>query len=474
MKGARKIRQLGFQETDIVSMARPITKATIQVLDAAQLPSAMANAFDTALSGRPGPVLLDIPMDIQGNAVTAADPERVTPRALSAISAGAPVMAELIEALRSAKRPLLLVGGGVRSARAVTLLRQVVDRLAVPVVHSLMGVDALGWEHPLRVGLLGTYGNRWTNHAIARSDLLLVLGSRLDVRQTGSDAQGFVTGRAVFHVDCDEGEVNNRVTGSVPIISELGAFFSALLQRSFPHFDGPEWLAEIADLRQRWPDTDELKGLAGLNPNWLLKRLGEKSPHGAIFVSDVGQHQMWAAQSLVFDGASRFLTSGGMGSMGFGLPAAIGAAMAAPAKPVVLVAGDGGFQSNIQELQTVVRNRLPIKIVIVNNRCHGMVRQFQESYFEGRFQSTVEGYDAPDFTRLAQAYGLDAQRVEGAASEGSDALSAALEWLWRNPEQPALLEAMVPVMANAYPKMAFGRPMTEMEPLAKPVAMEST
>jgi acetolactate synthase-1/2/3 large subunit len=187
---------------------------------------------------------------------------------------------------------------------------------------------------------------------------------------------------------------------------------------------------------------------------------------------------MWAGQSLAFTAAQRFLTSGGMGSMGFALPAAVGACLAAGRRPVVLVAGDGGFQLNIQELQTVKRNALPLKLVVLNNRAHGMVRQFQESYFESRYQSTVVGYDAPEFARVAEAYGIPARRLDGTAPAGGPerdrAVAEALAWLWRDPGAPALLEVVIPTGTNVYPKLAFGRPITEMEPDAKPVDMEGT
>lgn len=187
------------------------------------------------------------------------------------------------------------------------------------------------------------------------------------------------------------------------------------------------------------------------------------------YVVDAGQHQMWAGQSLELTSLQRFLTSGGMGSMGFGLPAAIGTALVSGGAPVVVIAGDGGFQVNIHELQTVVRNRLPIKIAIINNRCHGMVRQFQESYFEQRYQSTLWGYSCPDFAKVADAYGIPSMTVGDPSAVGD-----AVRWLWRDPDQPALLQVMVDTFANAYPKIAFGRPNTEMEPFATPIAMEST
>jgi acetolactate synthase-1/2/3 large subunit len=345
-----------------------------------------------------------------------------------------------------------------------------VDKLGVPVVSSLMGLDALPFDDPRRVGFIGTYGNRWANIALAQADVLLVLGSRLDIRQTGADTDSFAAGRPIHHVDCDPGELNNRVLGCRTTVAQLEPFMACVNElasrRDLPSFDG--WRGEISELEARWPDTGELPGVPGINPNDLMHRIARRSRAAAAFIADVGQHQMWAAQSLELGADQRFLTSGGMGAMGSGLPLAVGACIAAGA-PVVLVAGDGGFQLNLQELQTVARNRLPMKIVILNNRSHGMVRQFQESYFEGRYQSTSWGYSAPDFVAVAAAFGIAASRVDD-----EQELDEATDELWRDRDAPYLLEVAIDTSANAYPKIAFGHPISEMEPFVAPKAMEST
>jgi len=463
-KGERPIRQLGFQETDIVTMAEPIAKAAWRVRTPEELPVRVGDAFELARAGRPGPVLVDIPMDLQRIEVTAPVPQALEGSAPEAVDERA--VKRMLEDLESASRPLILAGGGLRAGRAVAPFRRLVDQLGVPVVSSLMGVDVLPHEHVARVGLIGTYGNRWANIALARADYLLVLGSRLDIRQTGADTEAFAGGRPIYHVDCDPGELNNRVLGCHTVVSQLEPFIEAVSEL----IDGREppelgaWRAEISELEDRWPDTGELPNLQGINPNRLMHRLAGPS----AYVADVGQHQMWAAQSLELGPDQRFLTSGGMGAMGSGLPLAVGACIATDA-PVVLVAGDGGFQLNLQELQTVVRNGLPLKIVILNNRSHGMVRQFQESYFEGRYQSTCWGYSAPDFVAVAAAFGIGAGRADS-----EHELSDAIESMWRDPSSPYLLEVAIDTAANAYPKIAFGHPISEMEPFVAPKAMEST
>jgi acetolactate synthase-1/2/3 large subunit len=471
-KGGRAIRQLGFQETDIVAMARPITKGAWLVNQPDELPAILEQAFALASSGRPGPVLVDIPMDVQRSvlAPSVALPDIVAGPILSGADPlrRTSYLEDLAKALAQARRPLALAGGGVRSGRAVEAFRSLVQHIDIPVVNSLMAVDVLPADDSRRVGMIGSYGNRWANLGFGQADLVLVLGSRLDIRQTGSDIDGFRRGRRFFHIDCEPGELNNRVVGCATWVEELKYFLPAA-QMLLPAGIARRhvWQAELGEMRRLWPDTRELAAASGINPNEFMHALSAWTPYASAYVSDVGQHQMWAAQSLDLGQNQRFLTSGGMGAMGFALPAAIGAAMATG--PVVVIAGDGGFQLNIQELQVIFRNQIPVKIVVLNNGCHGMVRQFQESYFKGRYQSTLWGYNAPNFVRVAEAYGIKGQAV--AVPED---LQAALRVFSADPEEPSLLEVAVDVMTNAYPKLAFGRTFGEMEPHAKPLEMEAT
>jgi acetolactate synthase-1/2/3 large subunit len=466
-KQDHNIRQLGFQETDIVSMARPITKDAWQVRTPEEIPAALDRAFAIATQGRPGPVLIDIPADISWRVMPMPQPPPTETRGTSVIDCE-----PLCKALLNSRRPLILAGGGVRAGRSAEAFRSLVDRLGVPVVTSLLGLDLLSYSHSSRVGMIGTYGNRWANLALGSCDLLLVLGSRLDVRQTGACTEALAEGRRIFHVDCEAGELNNRVRGCETILCEL-AFFIPQLIAAIEDFQvrdrWADWTGKIAELRCRWPDTNELAGVKGINPNILMHRLSHFAKKAAAYVVDVGLHQMWAAQSLELTLEQRFLTSGGMGSMGFALPAALGAALSLPGSPVVVIAGDGGFQCNIQELQTVARLRLPLKIVILNNRCHGMTRQFQDTYFEGRHVATMWGYSAPDFARVAEAYGIPGRTVSNGAE-----MDEMLNWLWENPNVPQLLQVEIDEHTNAYPKIAFGRPVTEMEPFSKPISMEGT
>ena len=470
-KGDRAIRQLGFQETDIVTMAKPITKKASMVHSSAEIPDALKEAFALAVTGRPGPVLLDIPMNVQRDPINVDVPPVDPSPKLE--SRDEKIFDEICSSLLKAKKPLILAGGGIRSARAVSQFRELVDAVGIPVVHSLMGVDLMPSHHDLNAGMIGSYGNRWSNLSLNDADWLLVLGSRLDVRQTGAQTESFKGTRPIFHVDCEAGEMNNRVVGCAEIHSELVPALRTLREvlqpiRERVMNNTKEWLASIYELRSKWPDTDELKGLEGINPNVFMHQLSQHAGTGA-FVVDVGQHQMWAAQSLDLHTDQRFLTSGGMGSMGFGLPAAVGAAVCLDGRAVVAISGDGGFQCNIQELETIARGELNVKAVVINNNCHGMVRQFQESYFDARYGSTMWGYSAPDFKRVAEAYDIPGRTVEAPGD-----VESALRWLHDEVEGPALLQVMISPYANAYPKLAFGRGMEAMEPQIKPIEMEST
>jgi acetolactate synthase I/II/III large subunit len=471
LRGERAIRQLGFQESDIVTMAQPITKAAWQARTPEELPEMLGRAFDLALAGRPGPVLLDVPMDIQNTKLNVAEPPDFSKCDEPSESIDTAIWAELQRILNQARRPLVLVGAGIRAGNALHPLQKFVEALGIPVVNSLLAVDVMPYGDPLRVGMIGSYANRWANHALASSDVLLVLGSRLDIRQTGNDTKFFKGDRVIVHVDCEPGEINNRIPGCIAIHSELKPFLESALENLSASVR-PEWVswrAEISALRERFDDRRELGNVQGINPNIFMHQLSAVSKAAGAYVVDVGQHQMWAAQSIEVQADQRWLTSGGMGSMGFALPASIGTAVSLAPRPVVVIAGDGAFQCNLQELQTVVRNRLPIKIVVINNHCHGMVRQFQQSYFKEQYQSTLWGYNTPDFARVAEAFGI----ASGSVRNESE-IDSGLRCLWEDPGAPALIEVTIDTFTNVYPKIAFGRPLTEMEPDAQPTAMEST
>lgn len=473
-RGEKHIRQLGFQETDIVAMAHPIVKKAYKITAPEQLPSIFAEAYEMAISGRPGPVLIDIPMDMQRAEIEPGEIKIIQRKKNSVTKLDDAFFDKFRENLLHSKKPLILSGRGVRAAGAEQLFKEFAEHTGIPMVTSLMGIDLLPYEHPLRIGMIGSYGNRWANMAIGHSDLMIVIGSRLDIRQTGVNTKDFKGDKTIYHIDCEDAEINNRVHGCEKVLVDAEDFLLAankyFAKNKIDSSTHGNWVSEIHALKNEWPDTTELKDrIKGINPNIFLHQLSKASGSAKSFLADVGSHQMWAAQSIELSPGQTFITSGGMGAMGFALPASIGVCLGNKKATVVCIAGDGGFQLNIQELQTIVRNELPIKMVILNNRCLGMIRQFQDSYFQGRYQSTFWGYNPPDFEAVAKAYTIDAFSVndENGIEEG-------LKRMWADPTKPFLLQVMVDPHTNVYPKMAYGNPITQMEPFAKPTQMEST
>lgn len=447
-RGESGVRQAGFQETDIVAIASPITKMAVQVQSADDLPRLLALAFRTALGGRPGPVLVDVPMDVQRQDISDA-PHVVS---IPALESPANVPAAL-EELRRAERPLILAGGGVRASHSAALVQDFSELTGIPVVSTLMGLDVLEGAHPLRVGMLGTYGNRRANLAMRDADCVLVLGARLDVRQTGADVAGFRSGKTIIQVDVDSAQLAWRVSPELGILGDVHAFLAASLSqaRTMQWADLREWHSLIGTPGSTWTDAEEIAPCKGINPAEFMAELSKRSVSASAIVADVGQNQMWAAQSIHLASGQRFLTSGGMGAMGFALPAAIGVAVTEPDRPVFVVVGDGGMQVNIQELETIARLGLAIKIVVLNNSCLGMVRQLQDELFESRYHSTMWGYGAPDFSSVAQAYGLAACQISA-----PDEVVGAVEWLASEPGKPALLEVIIDSTTCVRPKVSFG------------------
>ncbi|MBI5387431.1 MAG: thiamine pyrophosphate-binding protein [Verrucomicrobia bacterium] len=467
-KANSSVRQLGFQETDIVRMAAPISKMAVKVTRAVDVPRLLNEAFAVATAGRPGPVLLDLPMNLARAFVAGAEPMRAACASAGPESQDDSAVVKVYEAILCGGRPMILAGHGVRLGGAASALRSLSEKLRIPVVHSLLASDCIPYHSPVRFGMIGTYGNRWANHALAVADPLIVIGSRLDIRQTGADTSSFKGQRTIFHIDVELTEINNRVPGCCPVLMDAKTFLDGLCRVAEEQKTEAktEWLETIESWRRQWPDTEENKSARGINPNILMHKLSENRKVAAYCV-DVGLHQMWAGQSLEIYDEQRFITSGGLGAMGFALPAAVGAAaFYRNTQPVMVIAGDAGFQLNIQELQTIRRYGMPVKMVVVNNGCHGMTRHFQDSYFSSRYPGTVWGYDAPSFAHVARAYG-----IRGLEAENMRSLTEAIEAMWRDPLEPILVDVKIDPAMTAYPKIAFGKPINQMEPMARPNAM---
>jgi acetolactate synthase-1/2/3 large subunit len=461
----RPIRQIGFQETDIVSVVKPLTKYAETVADAGTIRYHLEKAVYLAQNGRPGPVLLDIPMNIQRAQI---EPEQLASfydsqeylDLESKRHSLAEHIDEIVKLMVSAKRPVILAGGGVRTAQAAADLQTLVETTGIPVVSSLMGLDAVSHDNPEFMGMIGAYGNRYSNLALANSDFLLILGSRLDSRQTGTRPDTFARAASKVHVDIDPIELQAKVQVDIALQSHIKPFLQALNEKlaaaAMPGI--AEWLRVVDGYRRKYPTRMNADEVSAIDPNLFLEALSDASAEGDIVTLDVGQNQMWAAQSFRLKKGQRMLISGGMGAMGFALPAAIGAAKAAPGTKVIAIAGDGGIQVNIQDLDTIVRHGLPVKIVVLNNGCLGMVRQFQDMYFGGRQQSTVIGYGCPDLGKIAEAYGLPSVRI----ASGDDVGKKLRELL--DKVGPVFIEVMLERDSCVNPKLVVNRPIEDMSP----------
>jgi acetolactate synthase-1/2/3 large subunit len=459
LKGERPIRQQGFQELDIVEVSRSLTKYAVRVDSPEALLPELHKALSIALSGRQGPVLLDIPNDVQ----RAEIPDDLVDKWLNIsleIDAAPEVnpidLNALKELCRNAVRPLICIGGGARWADAMDKWLLAADVLGIPYVSTLMGHERVVARNSY-FNMIGSYGNREANWAVQNCDLLIVLGARLDVRQTGSDVEDFARRAKIVQIDIDPAQLDNRIQANLSICATAERFFDAfpLQSATFNSLDR-NWLVELT--RQR--DLASVNEYADwvISPSELFKKLNcSLADHPVDYVCDVGNHQMWAAQSLRLSPNQSVHYSGGMGAMGFALPAAIGIAVESQRK-VVVISGDGSLQINIQELDTLNRLGLDLTIIVMNNAVLGMVKNFQDMYFDGRDQSTKKGYSSPSFTDIARAYGIEAHRAENVAD-----MDRALS-LIAGHKGPLLLEIMMEGATECRPRLAFGSKLDEQFP----------
>jgi acetolactate synthase-1/2/3 large subunit len=463
-KFERPVRQFGFQETDIVKIVKPITKYSVLVDDSSKIESTMEKAITTAISGRPGPVLVDIPLNIQR--------EDITPKSISAPVADDVFtieekdLREAYQMIMRAKQPLILAGGGCRISNAAKELVLFAESLYIPAVVSLMGKDCFPHDHPLYGGFIGAYGNRFGNMALSKCDLLIVLGSRLDSRQIGN-VTDYLLKKEIIQVDIDRYEIGQRIPIKKCIISDVKAFlisFTGFLQdQDKPCKDHSNWLRFIKELKLLWPAEGEPRKANSdvFHYNVMAEISRNLKPDDVVCV-DVGQNQMLAAQVLDMKGEQRFINSGGMAPMGYALPAGIAIALENQRRTIVIV-GDGGMQMNIQELNSVGNLHLPIIIFLFNNKSLGMIKQFQSLYFESRYCATDEtcGYYPIDFINVAKAYGINAIRVTNMMSEWREKIQSALSMPSR---LPLLVQIDLDYQTYIYPKLEFDKPIDKPDP----------
>jgi acetolactate synthase I/II/III large subunit len=456
-KGNLKIRQKGFQETDIISLVKPITKYAVRVVDPHKIKFELQKAIHLATTGRKGPVLLDIPMDIQRSIINVDDLPVFKQKKKKDFRIGKEKINEIITMINASKRPVLLVGGGVRLSGAVKELNTFLKKTSIPVVSSLMGLDAVDHNLENYLGFIGVYGNRYGNFTLANSDLIISIGSRLDVRQTSVKKETFARGAKLIRVDIDEIEFQNKIKKDEIEINLDAKNLLEILNKNIDkiNIDTTKWLNRAKKYKKNYPSHTSKKDMS---PNNIIKKISEFTNEEEIICVDVGQNQIWIAQSFVLKAKQRLLISGGMASMGFSVPAAIGAYYANPKKNIIAFVGDGGMQINIQELQLVKRNKIPIKIIILNNNCLGMIRHFQEMYFNGMYEGTLEGYDAPNFCKIAQAYGLDSVSIDTYEE------LLGLKDILREPKAK-IININLKKITYVFPKLAMGRPIEDQDPL---------
>ena len=442
-----------FQEADITGITMPITKHNWLVKDVTKLPEIIAEAFHIARSGRPGPVLIDIPVDISRAEFEYTPVEEVNIPSFKPTTRGhSRQIQRAAELIAEAKRPVLYVGGGAIHSGAHEEVRALAERTDTPVTTTLKGLGAFPETHPLSLGMLGMHGTAYANYAISECDLLIAVGARFDDRVTGKVDEWVPTAK-IIHIDVDPAEIGKVLAADVPIVGDVQAVLTELLKIVAPA-QHPEWKARIGQWKQDYPLHFPADGV--LHGQYVIEEIGAVTDHEAIVVTDVGQHQMWAAQFYKCLRPRQFVTSGGLGTMGFGLPAAIGAQFGQPDKPVFCVSGDGSIQMCIQELMVATIYKLPIKICILNNQYLGMVRQWQELFWESKY-SNVDLEASPDFLKLAEAYG-----AHGIRCSQPSGVRAALDEAMSITDRPTVLDFRIAKEENVYPMIKSGGTIRDM------------
>ncbi len=452
---SQSIGKDAFQEVDITGITLPVTKHSYLVTDLQDLPQALKEAFYIARTGRPGPVLVDIAQDVQSASGDYIYPDEPNLPGYRPTLVGNPrQVAQAASLINGAERPLLIAGHGVLLANAEAELRELAEKASIPVVSTLLGIGSLPQTHPLSLGMAGMHGEAYANLAVQQADVLVSVGARFDDRFT-SVLTHFAPQAKIVHIDIDPAEIGKNLAVDLPIVGDAQNVLRSLLPQVRPATH-PQWLAQIHEWRTQSAERDvlNLPQRGELLPQYVIHQLWKATRGQALVVSDVGQNQMWEAQYYLHDRQRGLISSGGQGTMGFALPAAIGAQLAQPDAEVWVVAGDGGFQMNIQELATVAQEQIPLKIALLNNGFLGMVRQWQELYFAKRYSGTP--LSGPDFCRVAEAYGLLGLR----ASEPGE-VTPAIEQAMAHPG-PVLIDFRIAPEENVYPMVGPGAALEQM------------
>lgn len=441
-----------FQEVDITGMTMPITKHSYLVKDAKDISRIAKEAFHIAGTGRPGPVLIDLPKDVIAAEVAASQPSKVNLKSYKYFSKGnSGQIEEAARAVAQSNKPVVYAGGGVITSGAGKVLGELIEKTDIPVVTTLMGIGSLPSSHPNLLGMVGMHGTITANLAVNDCDLLIAIGVRFDDRVTSGLKHRFATKAKVIHIDIDPAEIGKVVRAHIPIVGDAALVLEEIARKALPPSIA-QWWSQLRKWQKKYPLCYEQDGQ--LHPQTILEAMGKIGGEDAVITTDVGQHQMWAAQFFPVKSGRRFITSAGLGTMGFGFPAAIGAQIALPDKLVFLVTGDGSFQMSIQELATTVQYKLPIKIILMNNGVLGMVKQLQKMFYEERF-SQIQLNANPDFVKVAEAYGIKGIRIDT-----PDKVEPALREAIALPE-PVLLDCLISPDEVVLPMVPPGKVITE-------------
>ncbi|NJD21095.1 MAG: biosynthetic-type acetolactate synthase large subunit [Melioribacter sp.] len=445
-----------FQEADIIGITRPITKHNFLVRDVRELASTIRKAFYIASTGRPGPVVVDLPKDVIASKCEFVYDEEVDIRGYKPTYKGhSNQIKKAAEVISKAKRPLLYVGGGVIMSNGSNELALFARENKLPVTMTLQGLGAFPGTDELSLGMLGMHGTYWANRAVDSCDVLVSLGARFDDRVTGK-VDTFATGAFKIHVDIDPTAIDKNVVVDLPIVGDVKHILAELASEIPAPPDTSEWLAQINAWKDECPLTYEDND-GRLRTEYVIEKISEKTKGEAVIVTDVGQHQMWTAQHYKYNNPRSNLTSGGLGTMGFSLPASIGASFAVKDRPVISISGDGGFQMNIQELTTAVANKLPLKIFIINNTFLGMVRQWQELFHKEKYSFTDLGSSNPDFVKVGEAFGIESYSTDNPKDVGS-----LLDKAFSVKDRPFLIEFKVVKEDMVFPMIPSGASISDM------------
>jgi len=442
-----------FQEADVTGITRPITKHNYLVNDVKDLPRVIKEAFHIATTGRPGPVLIDVPVNISNAETEFEYPDRVNLRSYKPVYEGhAGQVKKACKLIEQAKRPVVYAGGGVVISNAFEELREFINKTGIPITTTLLGLGIYPETDPLSLEMLGMHGTYYANHAVHESDLLIAIGARFDDRVTGKITE-FIPDAKVIHIDIDPASVSKSVQVDVPIVGNAKNVLKEMNKIvTAPRID--EWVSHLDKMKKENPLT-YVDSDASIKPQYVVEKLYELTKGDAIICTEVGQNQMWAAQFYKYTNPRTFISSGGLGTMGFGFPAAIGAQLGRPDKRVIDIAGDGSIQMNIQEMIVAVQHRLPVIIAILNNGFLGMVRQWQQLFYDKRYSHTCINCQ-PDFVKLAEAYGAVGIRIDK-----KDDVIPAIEKALSITDTPILLDFHVDREENVYPMVPAGKSVKE-------------